>query len=173
MQWERTVEPAALSGSVRGLGVCDVLQVELMPVQLPQLIEQIDAMRASLEEEIRRRSDAMAPGDARGADWLRAAQYQLHLVDLARERIPAGDVSQPFDFFGPAEMLGALARDATVGAVDTLARLVRDEEARGREARDRLSLASEAAATWVRTLVEVTALEGFSFDRDRDPCLPQ
>ena len=50
MQSERTVEEAALSGSVRGLGVCDVLRLELVPAQLPGLVEQVEA----LEGEIRR-----------------------------------------------------------------------------------------------------------------------
>lgn len=67
MQSERTAEEAALSGGVRGLGVCDVLRLELLPGQLPQLVEQVDALRAPLE----RQSHSRPP---RGDPQIRTAQ---------------------------------------------------------------------------------------------------
>ena len=49
MQSERTAEASALSGSVRGLGVCDALRLELLPEQLPQLVEQVEALRRACD----------------------------------------------------------------------------------------------------------------------------
>ena len=54
MQSERSAEASALSGSVRGLGVCDALRVELAAEQLPGLVEQIEAHSAALRDEIER-----------------------------------------------------------------------------------------------------------------------
>ena len=46
------------TGNVRGLGVCDVLEVEIAPVQLPWLIDELDEMRGPLEEQlVRERAD--------------------------------------------------------------------------------------------------------------------
>jgi hypothetical protein len=172
MQWERSVEEAALSGGVRGLGVCDALRLELVPAQLPQLIEQVEALRAPLQEEIGRRAAAMGPGDARGAARLRAAQYELRLAELLRERLPPAGHSEPFVFVGPAGMIGGIARASARRAVEALAELVAAEPPRGRELRGRLAQAAEAATAWVRTFVEAQALEDFSFDPDADPDLP-
>ena len=48
MQSQSTAEASALSGSVRGLGVCDALRLELLPEQLPQLVEQVQALTTSV-----------------------------------------------------------------------------------------------------------------------------
>ena len=104
MQSERTVEEAALSGSVRGLGVCDALRLELQPAQLPQLVEQIEALWSRLEREIRRRPVATSFADPREAEQSKCPQYELHLVERLRDGLPVGEVSAPFATIGPAGM---------------------------------------------------------------------
>src|SRR3954454_13988447 len=104
MQSERTVEEAALSGGVRGLGVCDVLRLELVPAQLPQLVEQVEGLRARLEREIRRRPLATSFADPREAEHSKCAQYELRLVELLRDGLPVGEVSEAFAMSGPAGM---------------------------------------------------------------------
>jgi hypothetical protein len=44
MQWDRTADPAELSGTVRGLGVTDAILLELQAVQRPLLEQQLRAM---------------------------------------------------------------------------------------------------------------------------------
>ena len=112
MQSERTVEEAALSGGARGLGVCDVLRLELVPAQLPGLVEQVEA----LEEEIRRRPAARSAHPRSNC-----VQYERHLVELLRARLPAGEVSEPFALIGPAGMMSRVARGAMRRAAEVLA----------------------------------------------------
>jgi hypothetical protein len=160
MQSERTVEETALSGSVRGLGVCDVLRLELVPAQLPHLVEQVEA----LAEEIRR-----PPAAASGRS--NCVQYELHLIELLRARLPVGEVSEPFALAGPAEMIGRIARGALRGAVEALAERVR-QPGRDREARAQLADDAAAAGAWVRTFIDVQAVEDFTFDPNADPREP-
>jgi hypothetical protein len=47
MQWDRTAAEAAMWGSARGLGVCDVLRVELAAVQHAGLVAALDARIAA------------------------------------------------------------------------------------------------------------------------------
>jgi hypothetical protein len=170
MQSERTAEEAALSGSARGLGVCDVLRLELVPAQLPQLVEQLEALRAPLEREIRRRPVATTSTDPHCAERLKCAQYELRLVELLCDRLPV-EVSEPFALIGPAGMIGTIARGAMRGAIEALAERAH-QPGRGREARSRLAEDAAAACAWVRTFIETQAVEDFTFDPGGDPFGP-
>src|SRR5919107_5002244 len=97
MQSERTAEASALSGSVRGLGVCDALRLELLPEQLPQLLERVDALRRSCDG------------------------YELHLANLLYEALPAPDASSPFTFTGPTSMVREVVRSSLRAAAAALA----------------------------------------------------
>ena len=50
MQVDRIAGGARLTGGVRGLGVCDVLRVELDPVQRSGVLEQLASRIAALEQ---------------------------------------------------------------------------------------------------------------------------
>src|SRR4051794_34480499 len=89
MQSQRIAEASALSGSVRGLGVCDALRVELAAEQLPGLVEQLEAHSAALRDEIERRRAALMPRDLRGAAQLDEAENELRLIELIRTELPA------------------------------------------------------------------------------------
>jgi hypothetical protein len=171
MQAERTAEMAALSGSVRGAGVCDVLQVELQPVQRALLLERVETLRSSLEEELARQLRAAAPSDQRAAEALRLARYELRLVELLDARLPSCDVDAPFEFVGPADMVARLARECLAIAVKDVAQLVDADGMRGPRARARLITAANAAGAWVRTFVDCQAVEESSFDPSADPAL--
>jgi hypothetical protein len=165
MQLERIAEASALSGSVRGLGVCDALRLELVPEQLPRLLEQVEALSAALEDEIEHRRAATVPGDPRGAEQLESAEDDLRLVELLREQLPAdGEAAEPFVVIGPAGPIGTTVRGAMRHAVEALSELVLATTRHDADGRDQLTRAATAATAWVRTYVEVQAVEDFSFE---------
>ena len=168
MQSERIAEASALSGSVRGLGVCDALRVELVAEQLPGLVEQVDAHSAALRDEIERRRAAAMPRDPRGAAHVEEAESELRLIERLRGVLPtAGETSEPFVVIGPAGPIGVMVRGAMRHAVEALSELVlasRDDAG----GRDRLPRAAAAAVAWVRTYVDAQAVEDFSFDTERE-----
>ena len=169
MQAERIADASALSGSVRGLGVCDALRVELAAGQLPGLVDQIEAHSAALRDEIERRRAALMPRDLRGAAQLDEAESELRLIGLLRGELPAaGEAGEPFVVIGPAGSIGAMVRGATRHAVEALSELVLATSRLDAGARDRLTCAAAAAAAWARTYVQVQAVEDFSFDTERD-----
>jgi hypothetical protein len=142
MQSQRTAEASALSGSVRGLGVCDALRLELLPEQLPQLVEQVEALRRS--------SDG----------------YELRLASLLHDGLPAPDISSPFTFIGPTHLVHDLVRSSLRASAEELA------AALSAGALDRLADAVACAAAWARTRLECRAIEAFSFDPEADPPCP-
>ena len=169
MQLERIADASALSGSVRGLGVCDALRVELAAEQLPGLVEQIDAHSVALRDEIERRRAAVMPRDPRGAARLDEAESELRLIELLRGELPtAGETDQPFVVTGPAGPIGEMVRGAMRHAVEALSELVLATSRDDAGGRDRLMRAAAAAIAWVRTYIEAQAVEDFSFDTERD-----
>jgi hypothetical protein len=169
MQAERTAADAALSGSVRGAGVCDVLRVELQPVQRALLVERTDAIQSSLQDELARQAAAPEPRNQRETEALRLARNELRLLELLQARLPAGGVDGPFELVGPADMVTRLARECVGIAAERLADLVGADSERGPKTRERLIAAATAAAAWVRTFVDCQAVEDFSFDPWADP----
>jgi hypothetical protein len=147
MQFNRIAAPA---GTVSGLGVCDALRLELMPVQLGRLAVRIDALEAAL-------------GPAAGPD----VAYEQRLVRMLRAGLPAPERAEPFAFVGPAGMIGDLVRGAVRDAVRELSEL-----ARGDVARAGLRAAAADAGAWIRTFLDCHAVESFSFDPGEDPGRP-
>jgi hypothetical protein len=167
MQSQRIAEASALSGSVRGLGVCDAMRVELAAEQLPGLAKQLEAHSVALQDEIERRTVALIPRDLRGAAQLDEAENELRLIELLRGELP-GETSQPFVVIGPAGPIGVMGRGAMSHAVEALSELVLATGRHDAGGRDRLTGAAAAAIAWVRTYVDAQAVEDFSFDTERD-----
>jgi hypothetical protein len=139
MQSERIAEASALSGSVRGLGVCDALRLELLPEQLPQLVEQVEALRRS------------------------SNGYELHLANLLYDRLCASDTAFPFTFVGPTHMV----RDIVLLSLHAAAAALAGALSTGSS--ERLADATVRAAAWSRTYLECRAIEEFSFNPGADP----
>jgi hypothetical protein len=74
MRWERTAEEAALSGSVRTVGVCDVMRLELQPVHHAPHVEQVEPLRPPLQDEIAHCAAETRREGERTAETLRLAQ---------------------------------------------------------------------------------------------------
>jgi hypothetical protein len=88
--------------SVHGLGESHALQLDLKPVQLPWLADEIDTLGATIEEELasaRARRDQRLEGDrerrsqeAREADAeVDRRTYQLRVLALIRRQLPVRD----------------------------------------------------------------------------------
>jgi hypothetical protein len=163
MQSERIADASALSGSVRGLGVCDALRLELEAVQLPGLVEQVDADIAALKDEIDRRSGATTPGDPRGAEQVEAAEDELRLVELLRDQLPEA-ADGPFVVIGPAGPIGTMVGGAMRHAVERLSERVLATRRHDADARRQLERAAAAVSAWIRSYVDAQAVEDFAFE---------
>jgi hypothetical protein len=156
------------SDRVRGLGVCDALQLQLEPEQLPWLLDELDELSVAHEQGL---SEAAARRAITGDPQIRRdatedvddRREELALLRAVRERI-SGAPDGPAVVCGPAPLLSSVVRGVTQAAAERLAELAgefptgRDAEASGR-------ILSTAAATnaWVQTLVALQRLEWFTF----------
>jgi hypothetical protein len=146
MQADRSAGEARTVGSVRGLGVCDVLRIELDPVQRAGLELQLAARVAALERR----------GEPDGEE--------LRLLARMRARVPAS-VGRSFVLVGPAGLVVELVGACLAAAVAGLhARL--GEGAAWSAASER-DLATVAA--WIATALDCQAVEGYSFEPGVDP----
>jgi hypothetical protein len=156
MQYHRT----ATSRTVSGLGVCDALRLELTPVQLPWLADELDEMRGPLEEALlRARADE-------AADDAAAHEYELRLLRMMRAQL-VDDRSTVF--VGPTGLVDEAVRGAMRNVVGALSELVHD---RGAADGDRLLETAAAANAWVRTFVDLRAVVAFNFDPEAEPSRP-
>jgi hypothetical protein len=103
--------------SVHGVGEGHALQLDLKPVQLPWLADEIDTLRAAIEEELataRARHDQRLGGDREqrspetreaGAEVDRRA-YQLQVLAMIRHQLPVGDQAVAGGIASPWEAAG-------------------------------------------------------------------
>jgi hypothetical protein len=162
MQVNRTAEAPDATGSVRGLGVCDVLQVGLLPLQRAELAAQLAARAHTLE---RRYADVegmlrLGPQGPPAARALEETDDELRLLARIRESLPA-DADERFALAGPAGLVLDLTRACAAAA---MARAVTELEA-SRPCPDEL----EAAAAWITTMRECEAVETYCFEPGVDP----
>jgi hypothetical protein len=163
MQSDRSAAPAGASGSVRGLGVCDALRVELIGPQWPGLTRALDARIAALARA--------APEDAA------ARTEERRLLVRVRERLPEAPRAS-FALVGPAGLVLAVVHACVVDAVGALARgLEAGAAAPGRGVGGgvpgswpaALARDAEAAGAWIATALDCRAVEGYCFEPEVDP----
>lgn len=146
--------------TVSGLGVCDALRLELAPVQLPWLVDELDEMRGPLEEALlRARADE-------AADDVAAHEYELRLLRMMRAQLADGRTTV---FVGPTGMVDEAVGGAMRNVVGALAELVGDRDVADGE---RLRETAAAADAWVRTFVDLRAVVAFNFDPEAEPSRP-
>jgi hypothetical protein len=169
MQVDRIAGVVRVAGSVRGLGVCDALRVELAPVQRAALEAQLTARTAALEQR-RAALEAVAracTGPHANEGELTGVRDELRLLTRLRAEMPTL-APEAFTFTGPAGLVLEL-----VGAC--LAAAVTCADARLGEGRPGAPWAAacerelEAAAAWIATALDCRAVEEFCFEPGVDP----
>jgi hypothetical protein len=158
---------------VQGLGLCDVLRVELEPCQFAGAIEELEEQRGPLNETFehaRTRWDALAEEAAAGSiaqsleQELSKSASALRVLTMLRAQLPALDHDKPVVVVGPASAISELIALAARNAVDDLGELVRQPLRSGAEAEAKLRAALAAVVAWLDTYIECEALEWFTFD---------
>src|SRR5215210_8439067 len=101
---------------VRGLGICDVLEVELEPGQIDGLIAEIDdlciALEQSISELVSRNSQEASPGQGDNEETVRRHLHQIAVARAIRGQLVTGDPGRR-TVFGPARSLTELIDGAT------------------------------------------------------------
>jgi hypothetical protein len=155
------------SERVRGLGVCDALQLRLQPAQVPALLDEIEAHRdahrqalevaAAATEHERRRVDDAADED------VERHQRTLAILQAVRDQVAPGGHG-PRLVAGPAPLVSALVEGAARGAAEALLERAGAGRWLSREAAGRLLDAARVALAWAETLADVRELEWFTFE---------
>lgn len=165
--------------TVRGLGLCDVLSVELEPCQIAGAIEHLEERREPLNEafeQARTRWDAIAESERASMRELEhelsKSAYALRILTMLRGQLPTPHHPDPIMLVGPASMVSGMIAAAARNAVDDLGELIRESPKIDQEAHARLRAAVAAVAAWVETYVDCEAMEWFTFDAPYDPLDP-
>ena len=189
MQAHRTAgQPPAQSlaagswtGRVLGLGVTDLLRVELEPVQIPALVEQLAVTRRICEGEVARdearweaipewRREIRSAHVVELAKDLDASRFDLRALDVIRSQLGAdGDDPSNKAIVGPSRIVSELVRDTARRVAMTLNELLDEPPRADADARERLLRAGLAAGAWVEAYVECEAVEWIRFAIDPMP----
>jgi hypothetical protein len=164
MQVERIAGVVRVAGSVRGLGVCDALRVELAPVQRAALEAQLRARTVALEQR-RAALEAVAPAPNDAA--LTGVRDELRLLTRLRAEMPAF-APDTFTFTGPAGLVLELV-GACLAAAVTCADARLSEGQPGAPWAAACERELEAAAAWIATALDCRAVEEFCFEPGVDP----
>jgi hypothetical protein len=151
MQSDRSAGVAAVSGSVRGLGVCDALQLELAGLQWPGLARALEARTAALARGSP--DDAPARGEER------------RVLSRLRAQLPEAP-GAAFVVAGPAGLVLELVHRCLADAVAALARGLADGAPPSLAAEPAHDAA--VAAAWIATALDCRAVERYCFDAETD-----
>lgn len=170
------------TGRVLGLGVTDVLRVELEPIQVPWLVEQLDVLRYVYEDTVVRdrarweqisefARAARLPHVTEVEKDLEASEFELRALDVIRGQLAdAGDdETAAVVIYGPSRIIAELVRETTRQVAATLNELLEDGPRSDGDAQARLLRTAAAAKACTERYVECEAVEWFRFDLDAAP----
>lgn len=173
MHEDRTADPARLAGTVRGLGVCDVLRVELSPRQHPALEAEIARRATALQRGIdsaqakeRRGPAPPRRGGASSAEdrELQHLRVQARVLARVRDALPSHP-DATFVLTGPAGLVLALVAGCLRCTVAELDAGLGEGTAHPAAGAAQL----EAVAAWIATALDCRAVETFCFEPGVDP----
>jgi hypothetical protein len=137
---------------VRGVGICDVLCVELERCQIESLLNELDQQRRR-------------PIHGVSADERARLVYERDVLDMISRQLRGDDDATVV--WGPARVISAVVIGATRHAAAVLVAETRDDTSP-----DALAKAGRVAAAWAETQAAMLAVEWYSFDPDLDPLWP-
>jgi hypothetical protein len=144
---ESPANPSPPIGNVHGLGESHALRVDLLPVQVPWLADEVETLRACVSDEFARARVRHERGLAAGSGSERDAEvdrrvYQMRVLGMIREQLPltaaavaaaVGDpwrpdeaalevarLTAPVTVVGPARAMLVLVRGAARNVADAL-----------------------------------------------------
>jgi hypothetical protein len=170
MQADRSAEPARLAGTVRGLGVCDVLRVELAACQHAVLDQELQRRAAALRSElgeVEKRGRGRAVGSRRRAgDAAELERLREDVRVLARVRASVPRLAQePFLLVAPAGLVAEVVGTCLRTVVAAVAAGLGEGPAHPWAATGAL----EAASAWITTALDCQAVEAFCLEPGVDP----
>ena len=169
------------TGKVLGLGVTDLLRVELEPVQVPAFVEQLAVTRRVCADEVARdevRWEAMPewqrvsrpPRVVEAGKDLDASRFNLRALDVIGSQLrPDGDDLAIKTIIGPSRIVSELVRETAQRVVLALNERLEERPRGDAAARERLLQTAVAASAWVETFVDCEAIEWFRFAIDPIP----
>ena len=163
-----TAEDARARHRVRGLGICDVLEVELDRDQVDGLTAEIDDVCIALEQSISELVSADPQEASPGHDDDETVRRHLHQIAVARAirgQLVTGDPGRR-TVFGPARSLSQLIDGATRSAAEALAQMMLKQRIGGTSGAAKAAELAASVEAWMTTVVEVRELEWFVFDPD-------
>lgn len=176
MHEDRSAGTAHLAASVRGLGVCDVLRVELAACQHVALQDALAARAAALERQLgalqtrvtergrsRPRARCVDAPPSPDAVELAALRAEARTLERVRAGVPV-HAAGPFTLLAPAGVALELVSACLRAAVVTVAASLDDPR---RQAARTVEL--EAAAAWIATTLDCRAVEAFCLEPGVDP----
>ena len=168
---------ARQSPRVRGLGLTDVLSVELEPCQVGGMIEELDERQGPLHEAFdvaRRRWDALSeaerdrPHGRELEESMSDAAYLLEVSRKLRSQLPAPADQTGGTLVGPASLVSSLIRGGARNGVAELAEVLQDPCGADEQTQRRLLAVAKCVVAWIDTYVECEALIWFRLD-DGEP----
>ena len=155
MQGNGSADRDRVVGSVRGLGVCDVLRVEFGPEQHAGLVTALAEREAALQAEL---SALKGSRGETAAAQRGQIDEELRLFGLIAAEVPACS-HVPFVVFGPTALLSELVDAALAVAVERLSEAIAPPS----------EAVLAAAAAWLATGRDCRAVEDFCFEPGVDP----
>lgn len=174
MQTDRTADVARLAGSVRGLGVCDVLRAEFAACQHASFERELEERRAVVAQRIgaletRERSRAQLVRSC--TDEVPPARPEIAELYVEASALARIHESAPqhagtaFVVTGPAglvlEIVQACLKRTLTELVEVLEEACVEPSVRTAEL--------EAAGAWITSTLDCRAVDTFSFERGVDP----
>jgi hypothetical protein len=174
LQFQPTAGGSASSGTVRGLGVTDALELDLDAIQVPWLIDELDEVRIGFEQEVHAAVDASSDGpDAGASEALERARDQERTLRIMRAQLPANDHHGSVTFVGPTALVLDLVGGTMRNVVAALSELVHGRSTGDPEWHTRIRNTAAAASAWIRTFLDCEAVQLFDFDLDADVTAPR
>jgi hypothetical protein len=142
-----------------------VFRLELEPVQLPRLIDELDTRAGDLDNGLELPAVARDRPEDTPID---VEHYELWLLRRMRAVLPELHHSTPFAWCGPTGLVTTVVRAGLRAATAELATIAADLP-RATGPSPALEASSAEVAAWTRTVLDCDTVEDFTFEPNTEP----